>query len=193
MQTIDDYEDEFPGFYVPFPSDSISCQFTPSATCTKMSNYAVKIQLTEGGDSVTGEFQGMKNPFSVIDMSHETIKYYEKCILTTPKDSSSRPQRMSFRNAWVPATDVSFEVTKPIVGAFDIQNVATFKFNPATAIPEKGGKFILNFPPWYSVVEPDYGGGLTAEFNFYSFENYGGAEFSCESPNIGSGLEQGFE
>jgi hypothetical protein len=56
MQTIDDYEDEFPGFYVPFPSDSISCQFTPSATCTKMSNYAIKIQLTEGGDSVTGEF-----------------------------------------------------------------------------------------------------------------------------------------
>ena len=100
---------------------------------------------------------------------------------------------MSFRNAWVPATDVSFEVTKPIVGAFDIQNVATFKFNPATAIPEKGGKFILNFPPWYSVVEPDYEGELSAEYNFYSFENFGGAEFSCESPNIGSGLEQGFE
>ena len=43
MQTIDDYEDAFPGFYVPFPSDSISCQFTPSATCTKMNNYSVKI------------------------------------------------------------------------------------------------------------------------------------------------------
>jgi hypothetical protein len=54
--------------------------------------------------------------------------------------------------------------------------LATFKFKPASSLPELGGKFVLNFPPWYMALE---------DTQLYSFDE----PFTCESPNIATGLE----
>jgi hypothetical protein len=103
----------------------------------------------------------------------EKIKYYDKCIVVTEKESSALPSPMNFRPGVI--QNVDFSVTKKIVGAYDVQNVATFKFTPASSISENGGKFVLTFPSWYSSLEAS---------EMYSFDD----PFSCESPNIATGL-----
>lgn len=151
MQPVESYEDQKPGYYVPFPYPILeTCDFTPSAQCLRVSEFAVKILLTESGAEVKGTFGKMKNPFSSVTLGIEKIKYYDKCIVTTEKESSANLKDMSFRPAMI--ENVDFTVTKPIVGASDVQNVATFKFKPASALPELGGKFILKFPPWYTAL-----------------------------------------
>jgi hypothetical protein len=54
-----------------------------------MSPYSVKILLTENGREVKGTFGKMKNPYSMERMGVEVIKYYDKCVLTTQKESTS--------------------------------------------------------------------------------------------------------
>jgi hypothetical protein len=76
--------------------------------------------LTESGDNIQGKFGKMKNPFSAVKMGVEKIKFYDKCIVTTQRESSKNIQDIKFSNAFIQSEDVSFEVTKPIVGAFDV-------------------------------------------------------------------------
>ena len=176
--------------YKPFPTDSIACDFTPAATCIKDdSEYKIRITLLESAGSVSGEFGTMKNPFSSVEMQFERLKYYQQCgqILSTEKDSSGRLASFKFRQAAIDADAVQFTVAKTIIGAADIQNTATFKFRPATSLPENGGQFALDFPTWYQTkgVTED---GYDAIYDQYSF---GGENFNCESPNIAAGLDQG--
>jgi hypothetical protein len=131
--------------------------------------------LTESGTEIKGTFGKMKNPYSIEKMGMEVIKYYDKCVVVTQKESSGSIPDMQFRPGVV--QNVEFTVAKKIVGAYDVQNTATFKFKPATTFSENGGKFILTFPPWYSALSYE---------ERYSFDN----PFSCRSPNIGSGLSQ---
>ena len=148
MQVIDDYEDRKPGQWAPFPYPVIeTCDFTPAAQCLRVSEYAVKILLTESGLELKGTFGKMKNPFSSVSLGVEKIKYYDKCILTTEKESSNSIKDMKFSPAFIEEMD--FTVSKSVVGASGEDSVARFKFKPASALPEEGGSFLLTFPPWY--------------------------------------------
>jgi hypothetical protein len=164
------------GYYVPFPYPVLeTCDITPAALCIRHTPFSVKILLTESGSIIDGRVGKMKNPFSNVRMKPEKVKYYDKCIITTQKDSTNTLPSLSFQPAKI--DQVEFQVTKPIVGAFDITNVATFKFKPGSRISELGGEFVLTFPPRYTAL---------GDRQLYSFED----PFSCESPNIAEGLDQ---
>ena len=97
LDLVDQYEDISPGFYEPFPYITLEdCSFSPAAECSRVSGQTVQIKLTESGNNVVGTIGKMKNPFSVVALGVQKIKYFSGCASTTQDDMSSSISDMNF-------------------------------------------------------------------------------------------------
>ena len=155
FQNVKEYDEKKPGHYWPIVEEPTVCQFNVGATCTKMTNFIYKVQLNGDTPDLTGTIGKIKNPYSFIPSGLKLIeiRYYAGCSSETPTDSTSTEFTGGFTleltPAIIPAADVTFTVSREIVGDADRTNIATFTFTPKTKLSSLGGFVRIITPKWY--------------------------------------------
>jgi hypothetical protein len=155
------YEDKLAGHYWPIVDEVTECQFNVAATCERLDKFQYKVTL--GADvpkdandaySLSGTLGKIKNPYSQHNLNLIEIRYYGGCSSETPEDTTAREFSGGFSleitPAEFPASEVSFGVTREMVGDADRTNVATFTFTPKTKLSYLGGYIRISTPQWYS-------------------------------------------
>lgn len=136
LTKIDNYEKMEPGFYEPFPVDTIDCtKVTPAAACIRLDPYRIQMTLSAAAATLGGDIGPMKNPFSTTGLTLQAIRYYAAvnggCAGTSsPTSSTDTLEPTGWTMQFEPGVmkSASVETASKVLGETDLRNVGTLKF-----------------------------------------------------------------